>query len=146
MLSTFLRSVYVDDLSTGGDTEEEVYQMYINSKLRLAEGGFNLRKFVTNPAELRNGIKENEARLNSADMNSIPPASEGDSFHKESARVTEVNNATQKLVVEDEQSYTETSLGEIQDDSKPAQKILGVQWDFVRDQLKFDLGKVAKQA
>ena len=50
------------------------------------------------------------------------------------------------MVVEDEQSYTETSLGEIKDDDKPVQKILGVQWNFLRDQLKFDLSKVAKQA
>ena len=101
---------------------------------------------MTNSAELRSRIEENEARLNSAYMNSTPPASEGDLFHKKSARVTEANNATQKLVVEDKQSYTETSLGEIQDDDKPVQKILGVQWDFVRDQLKFDLSIVAKQA
>ena len=145
-VETFLRSICVDDLNTGGDTEKEAYQMYIKSKLRLAEGGFNLRKFVTNSAELRSRIEENEARLNSAYMNSTPPASKGDSFHKESTRVTEVNNATQKLVVQDEQSYTVSSLGEIQGDGKPVQKILGVQWDFVRDQLKFDLSKVAKQA
>ena len=145
-VETFLRSIYVDDLSTGGDTEEEAYQMYMKSKLRLAEGGFNLRKFVTHSAELRNRIEENEARLNSAYMNSTPRASEGDLFHKESARVTESNNATQKLVVEDEQSYTETSREEIQDGDIPVQKILGVQWDFVSDQLKFDLSKVAKQA
>ena len=120
--------------------------MYIKSKLRLAEGGFNLRTFATNSAELRNRIEENEARLNSAYINSTPPASEGNSFHKESARLTEVDNTAQKLVVEDEQSYTETSLGDIQDDGILVQKILGVQWDFVRGQLKFDLSKVAKQA
>ena len=52
--------------------------MYIKSKLRLAEGGFNLRTFLTNSAELRNHIEENETRLNSSYMNSTPPASEED--------------------------------------------------------------------
>ena len=31
-VETFLRSIYVDDLSTGGDTDEEAYQLYIKSK------------------------------------------------------------------------------------------------------------------
>lgn len=53
VVKTFLRSIYVDDLNMGGDTDEEAYQMYIKSKLRLAEGGFNLRKFVTNSADLK---------------------------------------------------------------------------------------------
>lgn len=52
-VETFLRSMYVDDLSTGGDTDEKAYQLYIKSKLRLAEGGFNLRNFLTNSACLR---------------------------------------------------------------------------------------------
>lgn len=46
-VKTFLRLIYVDDLSAGGDTDEEACQIYIKSKLGLAEGGFNLRKFVT---------------------------------------------------------------------------------------------------
>ena len=143
-VETFLRSVYVDDLSTGGDTDEEAYRLYIKSKLRLAEGGFNLRKFVTNSVDLRNRIEENETRLYSAYPTS--PASEEDSFEKGKPKVTAVNDATRKLVVEDEQSYTEISLGDTQGNDKPVQKILGVQWDFIRDQLKFDLSTVANQA
>ena len=41
--NTFLRSIFVDDLSARANTDEEAHQMYIKSKLRLAEGGFNLR-------------------------------------------------------------------------------------------------------
>ena len=59
-VETFLRSIYVDDLSSGGDTDEEAYELYIKSKVRLAEGGFNLRQFVTNSTELRKQIQDNE--------------------------------------------------------------------------------------
>lgn len=45
--NTFLRSIFVDDLSARANTDEEAHQMYIKSKLRLAEGGFNSRTFVT---------------------------------------------------------------------------------------------------
>ena len=38
--NTFLRSIFVDDLSARANTDEEAHQMYIKSKLRLAEGGF----------------------------------------------------------------------------------------------------------
>lgn len=43
------------------------------------------------------------------------------------------------LVLEDEQSYTEMSLGDTQPDGKLVKNVQGVQWDFVGDQLKFDL-------
>ena len=42
----FLRSIYVDDLSSGASKVDAAYELYLKSKLRLAEGGFNLRKFV----------------------------------------------------------------------------------------------------
>ena len=44
----FLRSIYVDDLSSGASEVDAAYELYLKSKLRLAEGGFNLRKFVSN--------------------------------------------------------------------------------------------------
>ena len=31
-VETFQRSIYVDDLSSGGDTDEEAYELYIKSK------------------------------------------------------------------------------------------------------------------
>lgn len=143
-VETFLRSIYVDDLSTGGDTDEVAYQLYVKSRLRLAESGFNLRKFVTNSADLRNHIEENETRLHG--VYPAPTTREEDASDKANLKPTTVSDPTSKLVLEDEQSYTEMSLGDTQPDDKPAQKVLGVQWDFVADQLKFDLSKVAKQA
>ena len=59
----FLRSIYVDDLSSGGDTDEEAYELYMKSIVRLVEGGFNLRQFVTNSPESRKQIEDNENGL-----------------------------------------------------------------------------------
>ena len=42
----FLKSLYVDDLSSGAADQDGAYEMYTKSRLRLAEGGFTLRKFV----------------------------------------------------------------------------------------------------
>ena len=56
----FIQSIYVDDVTYGSSDVEEAYQLYLSSKNRLAEGGFNLRKFLTNSPKLRKRIRENE--------------------------------------------------------------------------------------
>ena len=53
-------SFYVDDLASGGHTEENTYQLYLKAKSRLSSGGFNLRKWLTNSARLRQRISKNE--------------------------------------------------------------------------------------
>ena len=40
--------IYVDDVAFGGDSKNEVFELYLKTKSRLAEGGINLRKFVSN--------------------------------------------------------------------------------------------------
>lgn len=143
-METFLRSIYVDDLSIGEVTDEVAYQFYVKFRPRLAAGGFNLRKFVTNSADLRNRIEENETRLHGVYPTS--PTREEDASDRVNLKPTAVCDPTSKLVLEDEQSYVEMTLGDTQPDGKPVQNVLGVQWDFVGDQLKFGLSKVAKQA
>ena len=56
----FLSSIYVDDVSLGGDDVDSTFELYLKSKLRLAEAGFKLRKFITNSAELQHQIAANE--------------------------------------------------------------------------------------
>ena len=56
----FLSSIYVDDVSLGSNNVETTYELYLKSKLRLAQAGFKLRKFVTNSEELRQLIRLNE--------------------------------------------------------------------------------------
>ena len=58
----FLRSIYVDDLSSGAPETNTGYELYLKSELRLAEGGFSLREFVANCPELTNTIQCNESR------------------------------------------------------------------------------------
>ncbi len=53
-------SLYFDDVVTGAKDTEEAYQLYLESKGVLKEGGFNLRTFVTNDDLLQQKIEENE--------------------------------------------------------------------------------------
>ena len=54
------KSMYVDDIITGAQNEEEAYELFIDSKEILRKGGFNLRKFSTNSPTLQKKIDEKE--------------------------------------------------------------------------------------
>lgn len=60
-----IESFYVDDLVSGGNNVKEAHRLYVNSKKRLAEGGFKLRKWKTNNKCLRDQIsrEENESKF-----------------------------------------------------------------------------------
>ena len=60
-VQSFLRSVYVDNVSFGVDDDDNAYELYMKSKHILREGGFNLRKFVTSSTTLQQRTDETEA-------------------------------------------------------------------------------------
>ena len=65
--------MYVDDVSFGANCEDDTYELYLRS---MAEGSFNLRKYVTMSASLQQKIndKERDATVNAK---SGPDAREG---------------------------------------------------------------------
>ena len=48
LVSKVLRSIYVDDIVTGSESEEKTYDLYTGAKALLKIGAFNLCKFSTN--------------------------------------------------------------------------------------------------
>ena len=118
----FLRSIYVDDLSSGAADSDAAYELYLKSKLRLSEGGFNLRKFVSNSKELVERIQHNEAII------SAPTTSK---------------NTEQNVVMEEEGTYAKSVLGAAEEISSGEHKVLGVKWNFDDDHFVFDLKEIA---
>ena len=55
-----LDSTYVDDIISGGLSEDEVLDLYSQAKLIFREGGFNLRKFQTNSSLVQARIDASE--------------------------------------------------------------------------------------
>ena len=96
---------------------ESTYELYLKSKLRLAEAGFKLRKFVTNSDELHCKVNANE-------------------------QTAEKQN-TAVSIEEEDQSYARGSLGTKSDEMEGRHKILGVQWDFTQDTFTFNIGDVS---
>ena len=55
-----INSFYVDDLVPGSDTSYEAFKLCLNAKEMLAQGGFNLKKWLTNHKTLMGKLKRNE--------------------------------------------------------------------------------------
>ena len=56
VVKRLLQSTYVDDIISGADTEEEAFKLYTQAKEIFRQGGFNLRKFVSNNRNVQDGI------------------------------------------------------------------------------------------
>ena len=54
--------LYVDDLSLRLEDVDKAYQLYLNSRGRIAHEGFNLHKWLTNSRPLLEKIKEMESQ------------------------------------------------------------------------------------
>ena len=118
-VETFIRSIYVDDVTFGANDDDGAFDLYKKAKKILADGGFNLRKFVSNSQELQQRIKSMEGGM-----------------------MTNECQGKIKPVVDEDKTYTKEVLGGKQTSDKE-QRILGVRWNFVQDQLVFDLNELA---
>ena len=131
----FLHSIYVDDLSSGATDNNAAYELYLKCKLRLAEGGFNLRKFMSNSSQQTERIQQNEARISA-------PAISANTDHMKSP-----SDLSKKIsVIEEDKTYAKSTLGTTEETSGAEQKVLGVRWNFVSDQFVFDLREIATLA
>lgn len=110
------RSLYVDDVASGAGCDEEAYKLHVESTTILREGGFNLRKFMTNSNQLQEAIKKKDV------------------IH------------TTKQFIADDGSYTQNALGAHQPVLPGETKVLGVNWNPSTDNLLFDLHDIASHA
>ena len=86
--------------------------LYLTSKKRLAEGGFNLRKFFSSSPQLTK---------------------------------CDVTFGV-KLIIEEDESYAKSTLGDKQGAAVEEKKVLGVRWNCVDNHLVFDMQHIAEVA
>ena len=61
-VNQMLHSFYVDAVSVSLEDVDKAYQLYLKSRERIAQGGFNLRRWLTNSRPLMEKIKEMESQ------------------------------------------------------------------------------------
>ena len=114
-------SFYVDDLVSGEDLEK-CLSLYQKSKQCLSEGGFNLRKWITNSPKLLDLIREDHTKA-------------------------EGGSSEQRSVVEDMETYARTTVGHLEElDMKNEHKVLGLNWNCVSDEFAFKFEALLKLA
>ena len=76
VVKRLLQSTYVDDIISGANSEDEAFDLYAQSKEIFHQGGFNLRKFLTNSEPLQTRIDVMEgvqsSNLSKIDCDSQP--------------------------------------------------------------------------
>lgn len=113
-----LRSIYVDDVVTGSQSEEQAYQLYTEAKALLRTGAFNLRKFSCNSSSLQPLVNREET------------SHVGNHFRFGGTTET----------------YVKETLGGTQVLQDGEQKVLGINWNVSSDQIVFSLDELANQA
>ena len=114
--------LYVDDLATGTETEDEAIRLYNSAKEIMSRGGFNLRKWKSNSSCVRQYIQNCENCDDGRNKNEI--AAEG--ISKES-------------VTEDDESYAKVSVNPLNSNEACEMKVLGNSWNFEDDTLKYSI-------
>ena len=114
-----LNSLNVDEMTCGANTEDETYQLFTVSNRIFAEGGFNLRKFVTNSLS----FKQKMMAKGQSPGHAVAMAA---------------NNSHN--VVEENATYASSLFI---DEMSDCQKILGVSWNPEADRLVIDLRETA---
>ena len=94
---------------------DKAYQLYLKARERMAQGGFNLRKWLTNSRPLTEKIKEMESQ-------------------RQFSIQTEKGNQFD----EDDETYNRIMVGGLEErDVETEQKVLGTNWTYFTDEFLF---------
>ena len=113
LIELIKKSLYVDDLLSGGSNDSQTFDIYKRSKEIMSEGGFNLRKWNSNSSTLLESINKCET-------------------HQDPLTQSE-----KKVTTEDE-SYTKSTIGPNNSNREKSVKVLGSNWNTHSDELFFD--------
>lgn len=117
-----INSFYADDCNSGSHSVAETMKLYDVSRKIMQEGGFNLRKWRSNSAEVMELIETKEIPGSPKPKNCKPLTS----------------------LTEEDQSYAKTTTGKLDLNESIEGKVLGVPWNSNTDSLVFKLSHLTK--
>ena len=88
------RSIYVDDIIAGTDSEDDAFRLYVESKEVLSHGSFNLWKFLWNSGSLyyRIRLMQEKPRCHQKDSARQPIRASEESFSEVTLRVDAISH------------------------------------------------------
>ncbi|CAB3989607.1 Hypothetical predicted protein [Paramuricea clavata] len=103
-----LEGFYVDDLVSGGNTSEDVLDLYNKARSQMESGGFRLHKWKTNDPTLRQNICESE------------------------------KDVPQQVIrgLEEDETYAKSKL--VPQSGTKGEKVLGLAWNLQNDTIRFN--------
>ena len=107
----------MDDFVGGDDSDNSVFEMYENLKSSFKNGGFNMRKWVSNSKVLQERIEQSESKS-----------------HQVSSRFVK-----EHPVQEEDETYSSSHFKTVKNPTTSKLKVLGVGWDREKDLLCLDL-------
>jgi hypothetical protein len=123
--------LYVDDLVTGAEGDNQAVNIYKGTKEVMLAGGFNLRKWTSNSSAVVEAITQMENAVGS----------------NESSNPVENEESASRVVIEETESYTKMTINQETNVTKDkCVKVLGVPWDTETDAFTFDLSVLVKYA
>lgn len=116
-----LSGLYVDDLTTGGEDDKEMYSLYKTTNSCFAAGRFNLRKWASNRKSVIEKIS--------------------------SDRMGKQHHGKQESPQDEEQSYAKITVGGLEEiDPTKEHKVLGTNWNLGEDTIVMKLNKIVEFA
>ena len=123
MYELLRKSLYVDDLLTGEENDENGFIVYQKSNKIMASGGFNLRKWNSNSQTLLKLIETCES-------------------------LQEQRGSVDHATAENDELYAKSSITPRNSETKnnTVVKVLGMNWDTVEDNFFFNFTDLCDQA
>ena len=113
--------LYVDDLTAGGEDDEETYSLYKKTNSCFAAGRFNLRKWASNRKAVVAKISRDRMEKEHLEKQETPP--------------------------DEEQSYAKITVGGLEEiDPTKEHKVLGTNWNLAEDTIVLKLSKIVEFA
>ena len=141
-VSKLLESFYVDDFVGGKASPEEVTDLYSKTSRRMLDGGFKLRKWITNDASVRGKIENDSSDVVTRKV--VEDDVTNDTIMTKKTKSDSNVELTHKAVSEEYISYAKSSVS-MQMGCK-GQKVLGLAWDYEEDTISLDLSAITRRA
>ena len=143
-VSKLLESFYVADFVGGGASSEEVTDLCSKTSRRMLDGGFKLRKWMTNDASVRCKIESDSSNVETEHDVAGEYVNNDTTVTKMTKSADSNTEVTHKEVSEEDTSCAKSCVG-MQLGCK-GQKVLGLAWDYEEDMISLDLSAIARHA